>query len=1080
MADPFSIFTGAVNVADVCVRVGNYLRSVNRIAKRVDAEVESLENEVNKFKDAYIALGKLCDTAKDRQRSSLLTSPELQHVNDPSVTLWTRAASLVQEGKILVERLKDVLQEVVGTESQPRFQKIEDVRRAIKFKSKDDQYNSMRRRLTNLNLELTTMLTAINLTSNATFRDETYDSLEKLPGKISLELQKLGLQLKAQIDRLEKTDSDLEPSIASARAAVAFTSLNQHFYVQQPDTSIWTGRSTYLDELREALLETPSASPRTQKRFVIHGIAGAGKTQLCCKFAQDYRESFWGIFWIDASSMSNATESWKKIAKIGDRDTNAEAGRNWLSNLQNPWLLIIDSADNSEEFVRTQFPSGDRGYVLITTRNPRLEIAATVGSISLDKLEEGEANDLLRKATKHKPWDGSAKTSASSIAKHLGYLPLALIHAGRAIFHRLCNLHDYIPFFDRALDSLRSRNLSGPYEDQDEHSMGPFTTFDIIYSGIEAQAFREIRPDRVSKDAIDLVNIFAFLHNTDIRLELLVRAGTNLQGVAETSKTPDTKSSIDTAIAPMSLFERLRKFAFDIVVKMQHPTPVLPEMFRLLGFQRFEEARARCAIDRLVQMSLISESSEEGTYSMHALVHMWVRKRMSISAQALWCKAAANCVASSIKLPPLIDEQSDRDFYLRVLIHVDQVRSVKKEIDTQLQKNQKDANSLHSWLWFGRPIMSTVSDTFDSAKYSRVYLECARYQEAEEILRVVFDTATARLGREHGQVLRVQLILSTALWHLGRPLEAQEMQEDALRISQERLGATHSQTLIIMDALGETCWQRGKLREARALHQAAYDGLKDDPRFVRESLKALGHLGDIHYWYIEFEQAMEKHQAAYDGLVTAFGLADLDTIAVKDHLAMSCLFVGGMTQVKRANELITDVYERRRERFGREHVYTLWSSCNLARILAARGSLESNVEMIQKAKQVLCEGLEAAERNLGPDHIGTLMGRMHLANTFLLEQDYETAEHDLKEIAEKQRQLPSARDGTHRDRIATLEMLASCYELQGRYEAAMQICETVMREFDALGGHDHPFRLKLMRKRNELALRIDGTTTLDS
>lgn len=103
---------------------------------------------------------------------------------------------------------------------------------------------------------------------------------------------------------------------------------------------------------------------------------------------------------MDASSTQNATESWKKIARIGGKDPNEEAGKYWLSNPQSPWLLIIDGADNSEESIQAQFPSGERGYILITTRNPRLRINATVGSLTLDRLEENEANELLRKATK--------------------------------------------------------------------------------------------------------------------------------------------------------------------------------------------------------------------------------------------------------------------------------------------------------------------------------------------------------------------------------------------------------------------------------------------------------------------------------------------------------------------------------------------------------------------------------------------------------------------------------------------------------------------------------------------------------
>lgn len=50
-------------------------------------------------------------------------------------------------------------------------------------------------------------------TSNALFRSDTIRSLEQLPWKVSQELQVLGLQLRMQIEALEKKH---EPSVSSA------------------------------------------------------------------------------------------------------------------------------------------------------------------------------------------------------------------------------------------------------------------------------------------------------------------------------------------------------------------------------------------------------------------------------------------------------------------------------------------------------------------------------------------------------------------------------------------------------------------------------------------------------------------------------------------------------------------------------------------------------------------------------------------------------------------------------------------------------------------------------------------------
>lgn len=79
----------------------------------------------------------------------------------------------------------------------------------------------------------------------------------------------------------------------SAKAVLSLASGNMHFDIPQAVSSIFTGREAQLDELGRTFF-TPSSpvQNRNQKRFVIYGVAGSGKTQFCCKFAQDYRKQY--------------------------------------------------------------------------------------------------------------------------------------------------------------------------------------------------------------------------------------------------------------------------------------------------------------------------------------------------------------------------------------------------------------------------------------------------------------------------------------------------------------------------------------------------------------------------------------------------------------------------------------------------------------------------------------------------------------------------------------------------------------------------------------------------------------------
>lgn len=557
--------------------------------------------------------------------------------------------------------------------------------------------------------------------------------------------------------------------------------------------------------------------------------------------------SFWGIFWLDASSEQHATESWKRIAKIGGKDANEEAGKYWLSNLQSPWLLIVDSADHSEESIRSQFPSGDRGCILITTRNPRQRINATIGFITLDRLEEGEANELLRKATNHTPWDGTARLSASSIAKHLEYLPLALVHAGRAIYHQLCTLQGYIPFFNKAFEDYRKRKMAGPSdEEEDDHAMGAFTTFDIIYSGLEAQTTRQKALSSTSKDAIEMINIFAYLHWNDINLTIFPRAAYNAQ------QMPKRIIAGLSTSEGTSFLQRLKSYAGSIYVKYKLPAPVLPQILRCDKDHSFNEARARRAMDLLVRMALLSESSEPGSYCMHPLVHRWIRKRLGTSEQALWCEVAGDLVASAIKIPPLEDETGDTDFCIRLMPHVAHVRARKQELQERLLRNRQTAGFLRFWISPSTFPPPRRMEAFNLLKYSRVYLESFQFGEAEHVQRVVLERVTKRLGPENPLSVMVSMGLAQTLWFQAKPAEAQTLQEEALGACRKIFGDTHPETLKAMDALGRTYWQLGKLKEAKPLHQKAIEGMQGKPDLLRNRLKAMMHLGHVHEWYVNF------------------------------------------------------------------------------------------------------------------------------------------------------------------------------------------------------------------------------------
>jgi signal recognition particle GTPase len=66
---------------------------------------------------------------------------------------------------------------------------------------------------------------------------------------------------------------------------------NELFLVPQCLSHNFTGRDEIRRRLRNCLISNRFIPSRTQQRFVLHGLRGSGKTQICLKFAQEHREA---------------------------------------------------------------------------------------------------------------------------------------------------------------------------------------------------------------------------------------------------------------------------------------------------------------------------------------------------------------------------------------------------------------------------------------------------------------------------------------------------------------------------------------------------------------------------------------------------------------------------------------------------------------------------------------------------------------------------------------------------------------------------------------------------------------------
>jgi len=65
---------------------------------------------------------------------------------------------------------------------------------------------------------------------------------------------------------------------------------NKHFVIPRNPAAAFTQRDRIYKPLQEACLPLANPDVPQQTRFVLCGLGGSGKTQLCLKFAEEYRE----------------------------------------------------------------------------------------------------------------------------------------------------------------------------------------------------------------------------------------------------------------------------------------------------------------------------------------------------------------------------------------------------------------------------------------------------------------------------------------------------------------------------------------------------------------------------------------------------------------------------------------------------------------------------------------------------------------------------------------------------------------------------------------------------------------------
>lgn len=152
-----------------------------------------------------------------------------------------------------------------------------------------------------------------------------------------------------------------------------------------------------MDKIKEVL--NPGDMSQEQRRLILSGMGGIGKTQLAISYAKHHCHDYESVFWLNATSEATLKDSFRTAAEVVfdiqdptvlESEQILTRVRGWLSDKKNTrWLLIFDNYDNHEHFkIATYYPPASHGAIIITTRLPHLVAGKTVRIQPLQEIKE--------------------------------------------------------------------------------------------------------------------------------------------------------------------------------------------------------------------------------------------------------------------------------------------------------------------------------------------------------------------------------------------------------------------------------------------------------------------------------------------------------------------------------------------------------------------------------------------------------------------------------------------------------------------------------------------------------------------
>ncbi|KAF8313332.1 P-loop containing nucleoside triphosphate hydrolase protein [Amanita rubescens] len=482
-------------------------------------------------------------------------------------------------------------------------------------------------------------------------------------------------------------------------------------------STFFTGRDEYLEKLKDHFTSNIGCQRTT---FLLHGLGGIGKTQICLKFIEECAGLFSDIFWIDAYSEKTVEFVLTQISSTyntsSDGKPSVRSALEWISQRPN-FLMIYDGADGHYSVVEKFLPPGHEGNIMITSRNIGLKRFTFRNSMEIHGMDDEDAISLLLKSAMFDDTDDDIYNLALQLVSQLGGIPLAIDQAGAYMHSCGCSINGYLELYTRHKDKLME-NTPG-FGGASDYGTSTFGTWDISMKKMEDMAAKDnLQESAGAQTAIKILRAFAFLDHTNIPQELFKYAAENY-----------TKRHIENYMhfsSSLSLLDNETLF---------------------IGRDgEWDKLKFLHGIQVLLSFSFIR--SPNHLYSMHLLVNAWSRNCIPKAEVADCFYGARALLSCSIALDWNLDNY---EFCQSLAPHV-------------------RSNFVHG---LELKLNSKYYDD-EYARFALVFNHAGSWDEEEKLLHVTIHQRKTHLGLDHIDTLVSMGILASTYRNQGRWDEAEK------------------------------------------------------------------------------------------------------------------------------------------------------------------------------------------------------------------------------------------------------------------------------------------------------------------